>query len=331
MNRPLRFALVGSSGFAAAMPAAALVRAAHTELVGVLGSTPESGGRLVARLGGGCAYPSLDDLLADESVDAVWIAAHDALHCPMTVAALRAGKHVLVEKPMAVSVAEGRMMVSAAQDSGRVLQVGTHQRFRPAFADLRQLVRSDALGTLGLAQLVFLVPLPPTRVIGSWRASLIDSGGSWAAKEYGAHLVDQVLWWSAGKADVVGATTATLTHPVETEDTFGLLLRLPEGGAAFVGVSAGLATDELSLSVELRGTDDWAIAKGIWRGAGWIETGRGGRHEYPGDDTIAPYIAQLDDFRAGVAGRPTIGARGTDGLAVLEIIGAALAGAARGS
>src|ERR1700704_2588856 len=118
-DSPLRFALVGSSGFAANMPAQALVRAPSVEFAGVLGSTPERGASLVNRLGVGRAYSSLDELLLDASVDAVWIAAHDLLHCPMTLSALDAGKHVLVEKPMAVSVAEGRAMVSAAQLNDR--------------------------------------------------------------------------------------------------------------------------------------------------------------------------------------------------------------------
>lgn len=327
----LGFALVGSSGFAASMPAQALLRTPGIRLTGVLGSTPERGRSLVSALGVGRGYASMDELLADGDVDAVWIAAHDVLHCPLTIAALRAGKHVLVEKPMAVSPEQGRSMVAEARRAGQVLRVGTHQRFRAPFGHLRALVSGGTLGTIGFARLVFLVPFPGDRLPGTWRATLAGSGGSWATKEFGAHLIDQLLWWVGDGVQVLGATTATLAHDVETEDTAGILLRLPEGGAAFIGVSAGLATDGLSLSVELRGVDDWAIAEGIWRGAGWIETGRGARTEFPGDDTIAPYIAQLLDFAGAVAGRAGIGATGEDGLAVLDVIEQALTAAGRRS
>jgi predicted dehydrogenase len=323
----LRFALVGSSGFAASMAAPALLRTPGISLTGVLGSAPERGRSLTTALGVGHAYSSLDELVSDDSVDAVWIAAHDVLHRPMTIAALRAGKHVLVEKPMAVSVAEAREMVAEAERADRVLRVGTHQRFRPAFGQLRALVSGGSLGAIGFARLVFLVPFPADRLRDGWRSTLAASGGSWATKEFGAHLIDQVLWWVGEGVEVLGAGASTLAHAVETEDTMGMLLRLPGGGTAFIGVSAAMATDALSLSVELRGVRDWATAEGIWRGAGWIETGRGGRTAFPGDDTIEPYVAQLRDFAAGVGGRAGIGATGDDGLAALEVIAQALTAA----
>jgi predicted dehydrogenase len=325
----VRFALVGSSGFAAQMPAPALLRTPGVTFAGVLGSTPERGRALVSALGVGRAYSSFDQLVSDADVDAVWIAAHDVLHCPMTIAALRAGKHVLVEKPMAVSPAEGCLMVAEARRADRVLRVGTHQRFRPAFGHLRALVRGGSLGTIGFARLVFLVPFPAARLENSWRSTLAASGGSWATKEFGAHLIDQLLWWVGGNVELLGATASTLAHKVETEDTMGMLLRLPGGGSAFVGVSAAMATDALSLSVELRGVDDWAIAENIWRGAGWIETGGGGRVEFGGDDTIVPYVAQLRDFAGSAGGEAGVGATGEDGLAVLEVIDRALTAAGR--
>src|SRR5579871_4274129 len=92
---PVRFALVGSSGFAAAMVAPAILQSHDAELVGVLGSTPERGAALTNELGCGRAYRNLDDMLGDATVDAVWITAHDPLHAPLGVASMNAGKHVI--------------------------------------------------------------------------------------------------------------------------------------------------------------------------------------------------------------------------------------------
>jgi predicted dehydrogenase len=304
------------------MVAPALARSPEVSFAGVLGSSGERGAALAREHGVATAYGSLSELLGDDSIDAVWIATHDVLHHPICLACLESGKHVLVEKPMTVTTDEARELVAVAQREDKVLKVGTHQRFRPAFADLRDLVQSGKLGRLGLVRIAFYAPFPPEKVTGSWRATLEGSGGSWITKEFGAHLLDQLLWWTGGELEVTGAIDATILHEVETEDSVVILLRLPEGGIGVVCASAGVAVDSLSLSVELRGADDWATAEGIWRGGGYLETG-GRRTTYPGDDATVPYVRQLADFAATVEGGSAVGADGADGLAVVELVEAA--------
>jgi len=100
-------------------------------------------------------YVSLDRLLADPAVDAVYVATPNALHAEQAIAALAAGKHVLVEKPMALDVEAAEAMVAAAATAGRVLAVGFHLRFHPAHGALREMVAGGELGEPTLVQGVF--------------------------------------------------------------------------------------------------------------------------------------------------------------------------------
>jgi predicted dehydrogenase len=318
----LRFVLVGSSGFAARSPAPALVRSEVAGLHGVVGSTQAKAAALVGEVGTGIAYESLDAALADPDVDAVWVAASDVHHVPMGLRVLAAGKHLLVEKPIATNLAEARVLVDAAADSDCVLRVGTHQRFRRAYQDIKRTL--PELGQLVFVKQSFYVPKARGEV-EDWRATVAESGGSWALKEYGAHLLDMLLWWTGSPARVVGAHLATRKHDVETEDSATVLLQLADGSAGVVSVSAAVAVDGLSTSVELWGTDGWLRAEDIWRGGGRIERSKGERVDYPGDDPVEPYLCQLEDFASAVAGGGSIGADGEAGLAVMELIDEALA------
>jgi phthalate 4,5-cis-dihydrodiol dehydrogenase len=97
---------------------------------------------------GAATYDSLDDLLRDPNVDAVYIASPHELHAPQTIAAANAGKHVLVEKPMATTIADCRAMVRAAADAGVVLIVGPSHGFDPQVRRAAELISSGTYGPI---------------------------------------------------------------------------------------------------------------------------------------------------------------------------------------
>ncbi|MBQ6255738.1 MAG: Gfo/Idh/MocA family oxidoreductase, partial [Clostridia bacterium] len=91
-------------------------------------------------------YPSYEALISDPEVDAVSICAANTAHADMTVAALKAGKHVLCEKPMAATLKDCERMVKAARESGKTLMIGQNQRLTPAHQKARELVEQGAIG-----------------------------------------------------------------------------------------------------------------------------------------------------------------------------------------
>ncbi|MDD3411817.1 MAG: Gfo/Idh/MocA family oxidoreductase [Eubacteriales bacterium] len=97
---------------------------------------------------GGTAYPSVEALLADSSIDAVSVCAANSAHAEITLAALKAGKHVLCEKPMAMTLADCEAMVAQAKQSGKFLMIGHNQRLTQAHLKARQLLEEGKIGRL---------------------------------------------------------------------------------------------------------------------------------------------------------------------------------------
>jgi phthalate 4,5-cis-dihydrodiol dehydrogenase len=98
---------------------------------------------------GGRVYGDFDDLCNDPDIDAVWVATPSHLHCEHVIRLAQSGKHIVVEKPMAISLAECEQMVRAAEDNGVALIAGGARSFDPAFVEMRRLIRSGRLGKLG--------------------------------------------------------------------------------------------------------------------------------------------------------------------------------------
>ena len=141
-------------------------------------------------------------LLADPVVDAVVIATPNAQHAPLALAALRAGKHVLVDKPFALSSAEAAAVIDAARAAERVVTVFQNRRFDADFLTLRSVLDSGALGRIAEVHSHFDRFRPQVR--DRWRESDVPGSGLWM--DLGPHLLDQMLqlfgWPEAITADI---------------------------------------------------------------------------------------------------------------------------------
>jgi UDP-N-acetylglucosamine 3-dehydrogenase len=102
---------------------------------------------------GGRASAHVEDALADSEVDAVDLCLPHYLHAPMAIQALEAGKHVLCEKPLAISLEEADAMIEASEHAGKILMVGENVRYDPAFLKIRELIEADAVGAVSVAQI----------------------------------------------------------------------------------------------------------------------------------------------------------------------------------
>ena len=117
------------------------------EIKGFYDLIPERAQALVD-LYGGKVYAGVDELLADPEIDAVSVCMANAFHAEISIKALKADKHVLCEKPMAVSLEECEAMVAAAKENGKRLMIGHNQRLAPAHKKAKEILSSGALGTV---------------------------------------------------------------------------------------------------------------------------------------------------------------------------------------
>ena len=143
----LRWGVLGTAGINERV-VPAIARSAHGEVVAIASRTPSRAEAAAEQFGIGKPYGSYEELLADPDVDAVYIPLPNFLHHHWVLAAAAAGKHILCEKPMAITVADAQEMVAAAADAGVVLMEAFMYAHHPRYDQLHELVRSREMGTV---------------------------------------------------------------------------------------------------------------------------------------------------------------------------------------
>ncbi len=307
----LRWGLIGTSGFADAVFAPVLRRAGQ-RLLGAAGSSAEGSVSFAERHQTPRIFASVDDLLRDPDVDAVWVASPNHLHEEHVRAALEQGKHVLAEKPLATAGAAAHGLAELATRQRLALAVGYQGRFHPALRDLRRLVQ---VGTLG--EVAYIRSSWQTQYAGlpdAWRLGAETSGG-WAIMDIGTHTLDAALWLSGFPASprLIGARLSAQHWPVPVDDLAVLLLQL---GNASAVVEAATGVQGPLNRVEVYGTGGWAIASGVFvprlgRAGGQLTVSDGSRRDY--DDAPNPYETQIAAFAAWTQGASYEGATGEEG------------------
>jgi myo-inositol 2-dehydrogenase/D-chiro-inositol 1-dehydrogenase len=206
------------------------LNAAHNvpgaRLVGVADIDLGAAERAVAAAGAGSATTSYHDLLADHRVHAVVVATPTSTHAELMAAAAQAGKHVLCEKPIALTLEATRTAVEAVQRTGMLLQIGFNRRFDPPFVQVRAAI---ARGEIGQPWIVKLVGRDPRIAPLSY---LQQSGGIF--KDQAIHEFDIARWLTGLEVEEVYATGSVLVdealHALPDVDTALTTLRF-QGGA----------------------------------------------------------------------------------------------------
>lgn len=169
-------------------------------------------------------YATVNELLG--GVDAVVITAENARHAELSIAASKAGKHVLCEKPLATSKADGEAMVAAAEAAGKVLMTAFPCRFHPAYARLKERVRAGDIGKIEAICATNRGTCP-----GGWFVDAALAGGG-AMIDHTVHVADLVRDLLGEEPSTVHATTNNIMHGRDTEDCAMLTMTFPSG--AFV-------------------------------------------------------------------------------------------------
>jgi predicted dehydrogenase len=211
------------------------LRAIGAEVVAVH-DVDHAAARRVADSLGCAAAADLDELLGHDADLAVVMAPH-VHHAELAIACVRAGRHVLVEKPMAVTAAQTDAMVAEAARAGRLLAVAVQQRTRGEARIAKRLVDSGALGELRRLDALATWPRRTSYFrTAPWRATWVGEGGGILVNQ-GQHDLD-LLCWLAGPPAAVVAKTANGMHGQEVEDTATALLEWPSGATGTVRLSS---------------------------------------------------------------------------------------------
>lgn len=334
----LGWGIVGIGSHAHLKIAPAIRAANGAELVAVYSRDQGRAAAFAATHGAAAAYSSLDALLADARVEAVFIASPNALHAAQTIQAAQAGKHILAEKPMATSVADAAAMVDACRQNGVKLGLGFELRFHPAHRLARELIAQGALGRIRLAHGQWgrgergePEHLPRTGLRAWWEQPELMGGAS-VLMGLGVHLFDLTRFLLQEEVVEVAALTDGQTGRQPLEHIASISLRT--SGGAIVSVLCGRMLPDTQNDFAVYGSDGRIAGKEtIWEARlGRVEVvsasvNRTENYEY---DYLANFIAELEDFAAAIAQDRAPQATGTDGLAAAAITTAAIESAHTG-
>ena len=232
----LRVGIIGLGGIARAH-AAAIAELDNVEITAVADLFPEVREQFMSTWGVSKGYATHTGLLKDGAVDAVAITLGHQLHHRLTVDACNAGKHVLVEKPMAISLEQCDAMIEAADANGVKLMVGHTQHFYGTSLKAKEILDSGQLGPL-MTVVCYMSKNWGFKGRRPQYRSRFHGGGMWLAN--GVHVVDRLMWLLGSQAAAVSAVLGTRAHYQASDDTATALIRT-KNGLAGVAVSCGYA------------------------------------------------------------------------------------------
>jgi predicted dehydrogenase len=283
------------AGMFGSQHARAVGRVSDLALVAASARTPERLTRFTEQFGG-TGYRDYRDLIGDPAVDAVCIALPNNDHAVATILALEAGKAVLLEKPMASTVADCDAIIDAVRRTGSPFMVAHPYRYFQSYRHARAMIDAGEIGDPVL--------LTATMAKG-WgfaqreRWHISDGGGMWITN--GVHLIDRICWLADSLPASVAGDVGTRFHDQESED-FGVALLKLRSGAVGIARAVGYLDGA---------RDDWTEVQGTRRSlrvshVDGVDIGQGDRWERvftptdnAGDMLVAEWQAFLEHVRGG--------------------------------
>jgi 1,5-anhydro-D-fructose reductase (1,5-anhydro-D-mannitol-forming) len=322
----LRWGLIGASRIASQTMGPA-IRAAGHELAAIYSRTPARAGELAAALDIPLATSTFHELW-DADIDAVYISSTNDLHAEQTIAAARAGVHVLCEKPLAMSVADGRAMIDECRRQGVVLATNHHMRNLPASRAVRAMIADGALGRILSVRLMHASSLPPEW--HGWRLTDPAVGGG-IGLDLLVHDVDLLRYLlGADVEEVVGLTAAQGLANGAVEDAAMAVLRFTGDVLAFC--HDAWTVPEAEPRLEIHGSEATVhVLRHTVPGATVEFVRRGKSLDVPPLPALDPYAETIAAFASAVRGDGAASCTGEDGLASVAAAIAATRGPARTS
>lgn len=265
-------------------------------------------------------YTDYRQMLKKADIEAVYIGLPNFLHALVAIDALRAGKHVLCEKPPAMNAVEVRQMISAAKKSGKILMFAFCRRYSEESMLLKKMIDSGELGEIYYARGEWMRRI---RGIGPdrWFSKKKMSGGG-PMIDLGVHVLDQILYMMdfPEPAAVTGAAFTKLSPGVDVEDLASAHIRFKNGAVIALTISEAANVACETLTVKLLGTKAGAEISNPLK----IFTSREGRPVdklFPVPQTSV-FAAELKHFLECIKKRKEPVSNGKQGLRVMEIIDA---------
>ena len=335
----LGWAIVSPGHYPEVTFAPSIRSAEDAELVAICSRDMGRAEAFARRHGAPAAYDSLDELVKDPRVDVVFIASPNHLHAPYTKTAAQAGKHVLCEKPMALTAEDAADMIRVCRAKGVKLGIGFESVHHPAMKKARQLVEDGVVGAASLAQAQYgggvrgvVAPAARSGGLNDWWTTPEMVGGASAMMALGVHAVNALRFILGQEVAEVTAMTDGHTREQPLEALATLLLRF-EGGPIGM-IVCGRRTPDLKAGAVVYGSDGRIILEGT---TGQHIQGRlevvsetvDSTEEYEYEE-LGTTIGEVEAFNRAIRQDTEPCSSGLDGLRVVEVTTAMIESATTG-
>jgi 1,5-anhydro-D-fructose reductase (1,5-anhydro-D-mannitol-forming) len=311
----MRWGLVGTRGLVDKGGLNAFENVDNAELVAALSSDADRASEFGAQHGVETATAEIDEFLAAPGLEAVWIASPTWRHHEQGRAALDAGKHVLLEKPLAIDAEAGWDLVEAARRAGVVLATGYQARYVPGHQNMKRLIEEGAIGRPSVARTYYGIhrPGPPPE----WRQKR-DTARWGALSDVGTHHIDLIRMLLGEVKDATGYDEKQ--QGFETDDAVGAALLVEGDIPATLTISTNVWIQYTR--VEIHGTEGALVARDTSPlGQGRVMLLRADKDpEDVTGDRPNSWVAQLETVTRAMSGEDVPYATGEDGARNLEIM-----------
>ena len=281
----VRWGVIGAGGIADRRTIPGIMLAKNAELVAVMEVNMELAEKIRDKYQAKKAYDTIEAILADKDIDAVYIATPVIFHKEQAIQAAKAKKHILIEKPVGLTIAEGNEVAEICKQEGVQIAVGLMMRFHAYHQKMKEIIDSGKLGKIVScrAQLTCWYPDMP----GNWRQQMKTSGGG-ALMDMGVHCIDLIQYLTSSKAIKVACLKATKTFKYEVEDSASILMEMDNGAFCYVDTNFNIPDAAGRGRLEIYGTKGSMLAEGT---IGQVE---GGKLDVVLSDDRLEYNAQQD-------------------------------------
>ena len=255
----INWGVIGCGGIAFRRTIPGLVLSENSNLVAVMDTNFDAAKTVKSEFGAKYAFDNVDDLLAVDEIDAVYIATPVFCHKEQVMKAALAKKHILLEKPMGLTVEDSIEIKELCEKQGVKLGVGLMMRFNNIHQIVRDLIADGKLGEIVSMRAQFTCWYPEME--GAWRQKMALSGGG-ALMDMGVHCIDLLRFMSGLEAKEIVSLKGNQIFKYEVEDAASVIMKMENGALAYVDAAFNIPDEAAICKLEIYGTGGSVFLEG---------------------------------------------------------------------
>ncbi len=264
----VKWGVIGAGGIADRRTIPGMLLTSNAELEAVMEVNIDLANRIAEKYNAKNAYDNVDDLLENPNIEAVYIASPVVFHKEQAIKAAKAKKHILLEKPVAITLVDAEEVLKVIKENGVLAASGFVMRFHSHHRKMREIVQAGKIGQIVScrAQLTCWYP----EIEGAWRQKKSMSGGG-AIMDLAVHCIDLIQYVIGSKVKMVAAMVGTKTFNYEIDDSASLLFETENRTYCYVDANFNIPDSASKNRFEIYGTAGSMLAEGT---INQIEDGR---------------------------------------------------------